>query len=99
MLYIFNILYIYIYIYLFIYPSCPCTGFPTCGSIWPAIQDLTYVEFFAGEGNVWAAVRADHNMGVPVDIEYWAHDHNGKFSSNPMDINSDSGLAFLPLLT
>ena len=79
------------------FPACPCTGFPTCRSIWPAIQDLTYVEFFAGVGNVWAAVRADHNMGVPVDIEYWANDPDSRFSSNPMDINSDSGLALLCL--
>ena len=55
------------------------------------MQDLTYVEFFAGEANVWSAVRADHNPGVPVDITYM----DGP--KNAMDINSDAGLAFLAL--
>lgn len=60
-------------------------------SILPAMQDLTYVEFFAGQGNVWAAVRADHHPAVPVDIEYMS---TGPDRKNPMDINSDAGMAF-----
>ena len=53
-------------------------------------QDLTYVEFFAGEANVWAAIRADHEPSVPVDFTYM------KSPRNAMDICTDAGLAFHP---
>lgn len=52
------------------------------------------MEFFAGEANVWAAVRADHHPAVPVDITYM--DFGGRKGNNPMDINSDSGFACHP---
>ena len=54
-------------------------------------QGLSYVEFFAGEGEVFRAIRADHHPGAAVDIEYMVG------SGHAMDINSDSGLPFHPL--
>ena len=48
-------------------------------------------EFFAGEGEVFRAIRADHHPGAAVDIEYMVG------SGHAMDINSDSGLPFHPL--
>ena len=50
-------------------------------------QDLTYLEFFAGKGEVWSVIRADHNMAVAVDVEYLGF-------GSAMDINTPSGLAF-----
>lgn len=44
------------------------------------------MEFFAGEGNVFAAVRADGINAVKVDITYL----EGK--GHAMDILSESGL-------
>lgn len=49
------------------------------------------MEFFAGEGNVWKCVRCDQGNAVGLDLEYFHKDRN-----NPMDINSDAGLAFPP---
>ena len=34
------------------------------------IQELTFLEFFAGEGNTWKAMRADSLNAVGVDITY-----------------------------
>ena len=55
-------------------------------------QELSYVEYFAGEAQVFKAVRADHNPSVAVDIRFMEGPHN------PMDILSDSGFAFNPEL-
>lgn len=54
-----------------------------------ACKDLTYIEFFAGQGEVFRAIRADHHPAVAVDITYM------QGTGHAMDINSDSGLAFL----
>ena len=54
-----------------------------------ALQDLTYAEFFAGEGLVWQAVHAEYPGSVKVDIKYM---HAG----SAMDMLSDSGLASCP---
>lgn len=50
------------------------------------------MEYFAGEAQVFKAVRADHHPSVAVDIRFMEGPHN------PMDINSDSGFAFCPEL-
>lgn len=57
----------------------------------PVEKELTFVEFFAGDGNVWAAIRADNHPSVPIDISYM--DSCGNRGNNQMDINSDAGLA------
>lgn len=55
----------------------------------PAAQELRYVEFFAGKGEVFSAVRAGGTPAMAVDIEYMTgRDH-------AFDINSVSGLPFL----
>ncbi|CAK9074833.1 unnamed protein product, partial [Durusdinium trenchii] len=48
--------------------------------------DLRYLEFFAGKGEVFTAVKAEHTA-VAVDLEYLSG------VGHAMDINSDSGLA------
>ena len=55
------------------------------------LQDLTYLEFFAGEGEVFRCIRGDHHPSCAVDLEYM----EGR--GHAMDVNSPSGLAFLPL--
>lgn len=55
-------------------------------------QELTFIEFFAGEGEVWRTIRADAPSSIGVDITYV--DPDGK--QNPMDANTPAGLAFLP---
>ena len=54
------------------------------------MEELHYLEFFAGRGEVFTAVRADH-AAAAVDLEYM----DGK--GHAMDINSQSGLPFHPL--
>ncbi len=53
-------------------------------------QELSYVEFFAGQGEVFRAVRADAHPSCAVDIRWM----DGP--KNPMDILSDAGFAFKP---
>ena len=64
-----------------------------CNFISPTIlalvQDLTYVEFFAGEANVFKCIRADHNMAAAVDIRFMPNMPN-----SPMDILTDAGFLF-----
>ena len=81
----------YIYIYIIIYvkhiPQTLLVRLPEEGF---GCQDLTYVEFFAGTGNVWRAVRADSHPCVAVDLCYM------EGLGTAMDILSDSGFAFHP---
>ena len=56
-------------------------------------QELSFVEFFAGQGNVWRAVRADSHNCVGIDIEHGKNVEGGK---NPFDILSDAGFGFHP---
>lgn len=62
---------------------------PTLYKFCNVLEELTYLEFFAGKGLVWQAVRAAYPSSVKVDIEYM---HPG----SAMDILSDSGLASCP---
>lgn len=64
------------------------TMLPAWARVW--CQDLTYVEFFAGEGQVWRAVRADYHPSVAVDLCYM------EGQGTAMDILSNSGFAFYP---
>ncbi|CAK9014583.1 unnamed protein product, partial [Durusdinium trenchii] len=47
--------------------------------------ELTFLEFFAGEGNVWKAVRADSKNAVGIDWNYF----DNPDGQNPMDILSN----------
>jgi len=53
-------------------------------------QDLTYLEFFSGEGNVFRCIRADHHPSCAVDIRYMPDMPN-----SPMNILTDAGLLSL----
>lgn len=58
-----------------------------------SLQELQFVEFFAGEGRVWRTMRVDSVNSVGVDYTYsdgFDDDHN------PFDILSDSGFGFHP---
>ena len=48
------------------------------------------MEFFAGEANVFKAIRADYTPGIAIDINYL----EGK--DHAMNILTDSGFAFYP---
>ena len=59
----------------------------------PPLQELSYVELFAGVGNVWRAVS---DSGVPaarVDIAYSEDYPRGPTKQNAMDIWSSAGFA------
>lgn len=58
------------------------------------LQDVRFLEFFAGTGNCWNAVRIDE-AALGVDIQDWGHDDDHRFGSNPFDILSPSGFAWL----
>lgn len=57
------------------------------------LQDLTFLEFFAGQGEVWRALRADSIQSVGIDITYLQKIPG---EQNPMDILSDAGFACGP---
>ena len=52
-------------------------------------QDLAYIEFFAGVGNVFKCVRQHGYPAASVDIEYM----ESPPANNPMDINSAAGFS------
>ena len=56
------------------------------------MQELTFIEFFAGDNQVWKAVRASGVAAAKVDITYMEHEG----CQNPMDINSSAGMGFHP---
>ena len=58
---------------------------------WPNFQELTFLEFFAGEGNVWKAMRADSLAAIGIDILY---DNADPGNQNPFDILSHAGMAW-----
>ena len=58
------------------------------------MQDLAYIEFFAGVGNVFKCVRSHNIPAVALDMEYLKNPPG----NNPMDMNSASGYACLCLL-
>ena len=55
------------------------------------MQELSFIEFFAGDGEVFKAVRVDDVSAAKLDIKYIEETHGG---DNPMDINTVSGLGF-----
>ena len=55
------------------------------------MQDLTFIEFFAGAGNCWRAVRADSQYACGLDLEYL----KVEAGQNPFDILSNAGMASL----
>ena len=82
--------FINIYIYMMECP-CPCKSLSCPTQVLDGLQDLTYLEFFAGEGEVFRCIRGDHHPSCAVDLEYM----EGR--GHAMDVNSPSGLAFLSL--
>ena len=61
------------------------------------VQGLQYVELFAGDANVFSEVKSQGFGGVAADIEYAAYfpDLLKGCKTNPFDILSTSGLAYL----
>ena len=59
------------------------------------MQELTVLEFFAGEGHVWKAMRADAISAVGVDIGYVEPEPGNQ---NPFDILSNAGFGWGPEL-
>ena len=57
-------------------------------------QDLTYLEFFAGEANVFKCIRADHHPACAVDIRYMPNMPN-----SPMDINTSAGFLLFGMVS
>ena len=55
------------------------------------LKELTFIEFFAGQGNTWRHMRATSQPACGVDINYMRCPEQ-----NPMDILSNAGLAYLP---
>jgi hypothetical protein len=55
------------------------------------LQELQYLEVFAGVANVWRAVSTTY-PAARVDLTYCADDPN--FKQNPMNILSSAGFAF-----
>ena len=58
-----------------------------------AMQELTFLKFFCGEGKVWKAVSASTKSSVGVDIRYWEKDDEHQ---NPFDILSTAGFGSGP---
>ena len=59
------------------------------------LQELTFLEFFAGKGKVWRCLRADSIGSLGIDIEYWNPDDDGQ-RQNPFDILTTAGLGWGP---
>ena len=56
-------------------------------------QELAFIEFFSGNGEVWRAVRGSTVTAARVDIDYIENVMGG---DNPMDVNSKAGMGFHP---
>ncbi len=82
---------IYIYIDMYILVDPPFAGFPSKVQRLQ-LQELTFLEFFAGEGRVWKTVGAGANgkNSLGIDIQYHEDTPN---KQNPFDILSNAGLA------
>ena len=59
------------------------------------MQELTFLEFFAGRGRVWKGLRVDSVNTVGIDICYVENEEGGQ---NPFDILSCAGMGFYPQL-
>ena len=66
----------------------------------PLRQELSFLEFFAGAGRVWKAMRADSVEAVGVDINYWGPQlvDDDDVHQNPFDILSNAGMGRGPQL-
>lgn len=93
------LMFIYIYIHVspfWIQSFCPQPCRPPIKNSKPLpqlkqhVQELCYLEFFAGQAEVFKAIRADNHPSVATDITYMMG------PKNPMDILTDSGFAFKP---
>lgn len=69
--------------------SEPTNGFKSASS---HLQELGFIEFYAGKGEVFKAVRGASVSAAKIDIEYIQNLVGGQ---NPMDVNSNAGLASL----
>ena len=59
---------------------------------WTACQELNYVEYFAGQANVWRAVSQEY-PAARVDMDY--SDPTYREKMNPMNFLSSPGYAIL----
>lgn len=57
------------------------------------MQELAFIEFYSGDGEVWKAVSGSTVTAAKVDINYYEKRADRQ---NPMDINTCAGLASLP---
>ncbi len=59
------------------------------------MQELQYIELFAGQANCWRAVSTEY-PSARVDLDYFKVTPGSKEAKkqNPMDILSSAGLAF-----
>ena len=59
----------------------------------PALQELTFLEYFAGEGNCWRALMESGQPAAGIDIEYYKDPRGPDEQNNPFDMLSSAGLA------
>lgn len=59
------------------------------------LQDLTFIEFFAGVGNCWRTLNRGGEQSAGLDLTYMTV---GKGERNPFDILTTSGMVFLGLM-
>ena len=86
-----------VYTCLSIY-SCENLQLPTFRRIplpQPAAQELEFIEFFAGDANVYRSIRVEGTTSAAVDIQYL---EDVGLKANPFDITTSSGLATEPEL-
>lgn len=57
-----------------------------------ATQEICFIEFFSGDGEVWRAIRLDDVTAARLDIKFIESIHGD--GDNPMDINTMSGMGF-----
>ena len=76
-------------LYILILFDPPFAGFPSKVQRLQ-LQELTFLEFFAGEGRVWKTIRADSQNSLGIDIRYRDDAPN---QQNPFDILTNAGLA------
>lgn len=59
------------------------------------MQEITFLEFFCGEGRVWQAVRADTVGSMGIDIRYGS-EFDAEGHQNAFDILTNAGMGPCP---
>lgn len=58
------------------------------------LQELSFIEFFAGHGNLSKVMKLSGLRTTSLDLKYKVKEGVRSHGSNPMDLNSRSGFAF-----